>query len=101
MRAKTDKSYYLQVDVYSEVRFGLFKRGIVELGRNNATRTRQLAATLAAAMAEELCNAYGDTIDPSAAASQALAAYDELNMENPLIQFGDEEPYDGGSVATH
>ena len=45
---------------------------------------------LAGAIAEELCEAYGDTLEPSAVARSAMEAYSELMADPRVFGMGDE-----------
>lgn len=91
---RRDRTIYLQVDVRSEVRPYLLKRGIVEHGEHSQAKEQQVVGALAGALAELLCSEYGDTIEPSGAARAAMEAYRELIAENPILQRGDELPRD-------
>ncbi len=92
----------MRVDVYSVVRPGLIKRGVVELGKLGAERTRQQCGIVAAMMAEELCEQHNDNLDPSAIARAALQAFRELKAENQTIPWGDDDyNVNPGRMATH
>lgn len=87
---RPDRSIYLEMEIRSDVRPNLLKRGILEHGGNTQAKERQLVGALAGAMAEELCEQYSDTLEPSAVARAAMKCYDELVAENPVLQQGNE-----------
>jgi hypothetical protein len=91
---RPDRSVYLEIFVRSEIRPWLLKKGIVEHGAVTQMKERQGIGTLAGAMAEELCEQYADSLEPSAVARAAMDCYDELVAENPVLKLGDELPRD-------
>jgi hypothetical protein len=88
----TDGSIYLEVWVRSAVRPRLSKMGIMEHGEHSQVKERQVVGALAGAMAEQLCEQYRDTVEPSAVARAAMDAYDEMVEETPVLKKGDELP---------
>lgn len=93
---RPDRSVYLEMEIRSEVRPNLLKKGILEHGGNTRAKERQLVGALAGAMAEELCEQYADTLEPSAVARTAMDCYDEMVSENPVLQQGNELPRGAG-----
>ena len=91
MKRVQDGTYYFSVLVPSKVKPRLFKQGIIEFKRSDQS---QVIGALAGALAEELCEQYNDTLDPSSCAHSAMDAYVELMADNPQIMFGDELPRD-------
>lgn len=89
MKRVDDGTYYLEVLVSSQtrVRPQLKNKGIVELKDAN----EQVVGVLAGALAEQLCDRYNDTVEPSQAAKDAMEAYRELMAENPVVRLGDDE----------
>lgn len=88
---RTDKTLYYEVKVRSEIKPMVSKVGITEHSvgvRGNARRV----VLLAAAMAEQLCEEYGDTLDPADVAREAAELMHQYSVENPHIFFGDEAP---------
>jgi hypothetical protein len=72
------------------VKPGVMRRGILEWERSNQA---QQVGILAGAIAEELCEHYSDTIDPSDCARAAMAAYTKvMAMDKVQFQLGDEAP---------
>ena len=87
---RPDQTMYYAVLVRSKVKPSLKKKGILEVERGNQ---RDVIGTLAAAMAEELCEQYSDTLDPSTVAATAERAYTRLMDENPTVfGMGNEAP---------
>lgn len=64
--------------------------GIIEQGKRTTAQERQHVGVLAGAIAEELCEAYGDTLEPSAVARSAMEAYSELMADPRVFGMGDE-----------
>jgi len=91
---RRDKSIYLEIFVRSEIRPNLLKKGIVEHGVTSQAKECQGVGILAGAMAEELCNQFNDTLEPSAVAQGAMDCYTELVAENPILTPGEELPRD-------
>jgi len=86
---REDKSYYWELKVSSEIKPGLKSVGILEFEKANQ---RQHLGTLGGAMAEELCEKYSDTIEPTAIANATMDAYDEIIASTPTVKFGKEAP---------
>lgn len=86
---RTDKTCYWELKVHCQVRPGLKSVGVLEHTR---VSQRQHLGTLGGAMAEELCEKYSDTLEPSAVAKAAMEAYDELVATTPTVEFGEELP---------
>lgn len=85
---RPDRTQYFEVWVRSAARPRLQRATIVE--RNFQAEARIEVA--AGAIAEELCEKYNDTLDPSEVARAARQAFLELNRENPRPQLGNEAP---------
>jgi hypothetical protein len=105
LKQRVNRTCYWELKVSSEVRPGLKSVGILEHVRTNQ---RQHLGTLGGAMAEELCEKYNDTLDPSSVASVAMEAYDEIVATTITVEFGDEQPRvagkysnPGGGMARH
>ena len=87
MRRVGDSTYYLEVLVQSRVKPHLKLKGIREL-----PTTAQAVGLLGGALAEELCERYRDTLEPSDVALAAGQAYMELMADTPQAAWGDEAP---------
>ena len=98
---RTDKTCYWELKVCSEVKPNLKSVGILE---HALTNQRQHLGSLGGAMAEELCEKYQDSLEPSAVARAAMEAYDEL-VATTLTPIYGEQPrvasITPGSVARH
>lgn len=90
---RPDRSIYWELSVRSQVRPNLLRIGNIELERRDQTAK---VMVLAAAIAEELCEKYGDTLDPSTVAVTARDCYREILSENIQLQPG-HEPRDASS----
>lgn len=83
---RPDKTKFYQVLVRSSVNPTLKKIGEFEQANaRSEKKTAQLIGVLAGAMAEELCEQYDDTIDPSNAARAAVEAYTEMMADQKGI----------------
>ena len=89
---RTDKSLYFEVLVSSNVRNmpQLKAKGIHEFGQDASSTEGQKLGLLAGALAEGLCERYGDTLEPSNCARAAIEAHSDLMRENPHVRMGDE-----------
>ena len=87
---RLDKSYYFELKVRSEKQPKVKSLGILEADDADTVKV----GALAAAMAEELCEKYSDTLDPAFVARQAARAYVELGAENPTVHAGDIERWE-------
>jgi hypothetical protein len=89
MRRYTARTDYYEV----KVRGARHQRRAL-IGQVEATEVRahgpKLLAVLAGALAEEIAERFHDTIEPSAAARAAVAAYEELKLENPHVYGSDD-----------
>ena len=97
---RNDKSFYFEVLVSSNVRNmpQLKAKGIHEFGLDTASTEAQKLGLLAGALAEGLCERYGDTLEPSACARAAVELHHDLMDENPHIRMGDELPRDADAA---
>lgn len=101
---REDNTLYWEVGVRSEVKPTVIKIGMLEFGNSNE---QQKLGILAGAVAEQLCEEYQDTVEPSAVAHTAMEVYQELMAENPHIRTGTEVSRDAdkhiaaGRVARH
>ena len=97
---RTDRTLYFEVLVNSNVRSvpQLKAKGIHEHGQDETSTEGQKLGLLAGALAEGLCERYGDTLDPGACARAAIDAHRELMNENPHVRMGDELPRDADSA---
>lgn len=89
---RTDQSKYYQIKIRSAVKRGVCRLGILEIEGESMQKDRQRVGALAGAMTEELCEKYGDSLDPDDVARQAMSAHQELVMETPALLWGDELP---------
>lgn len=69
--------HYVIVSVSSAVKPGIEKNGELEFNANSAAEMRKRVNTLAGALAEMLCEKYGDTIDPGECAKAASEAWSD------------------------
>lgn len=90
---RRNKSLYFEVRVRSEVKPRVKKVGIFEK-MEDGKREAQKIAILAGAMAEELCEQYNDTLDPSNVAKAAVEAYREVLLEQKEFLAGYEAPHE-------
>ena len=81
-------SQYFEVWVRSSAKPRILRATIVERDFREAAQIELVAG----AIAEGLCERYGDTRDPSEVARAAVEAYRELNLTNPRPTLGDERP---------
>jgi hypothetical protein len=88
---RENKTLYWELSVRSEVKPRVLKIGIMEFG-GNTEKERQQLGVLGGALAEELCEQYNDTLEPSGVARATMEAHKELLAENPHIRMGDEAP---------
>lgn len=86
MQRPADRSYYLEIRVRSVVKPRVIRIGVVDYKSEHLVRR---VALVAGAIAEELNEAYGDRIEPSAAAHTAVQLFHEL-MRVPVVEEGDE-----------
>lgn len=88
---RPNKTLYFEVLVRSNIKPMLKNKGILEFERG--INQRGTVGILAGALAEQLCERYGDTLDPSTVAATAERAYARLMAENPAVfGIGDELP---------
>lgn len=85
---RTDKTQYFEVWVRSEIKPSLRRGTVVERDFRAETKIEICAG----AIAEEMCEAFDDTLDPGEVARQAKLAFLELNNENPRPVLGSEAP---------
>lgn len=72
----------------------IIKVGIVEFGKESTARTRLQVEVLAGALAEMLCEQYGDMLDPDEVARGAGQVFQDTMDANPHAQPGYELPRD-------
>ncbi len=90
---REDKTLYYEVKVGSEVKPLVKAVGILEY----ADADLKKITVLGGALAEHLCEKYGDTLDPDIVARAAHEAFRELRAEaHPTATPGDIEPITGG-----
>ena len=81
--------------LYWEVRVRCTLRPVARLGfLEQYKATEQTVGVLAGALAEELCERYHDTLDPSECDRIAREAYREIIADLPKPKPGDELPRD-------
>ena len=85
LKQRADKTMYYEVLVSSQVRTNpqLKNKGILEFERGAEERTRQKLGMLAGALAEDLCEKYGDTLDPSDVANAVMEWFIDAKMGMP------------------
>jgi len=88
MKRLSTSDYYFEVWVRSTARPDVKQGTIVERG----PQERRNLAIAAGALAESLCEKYGDDRDPTSAAVLAEETYDRMLRSNPIPQVGDERP---------
>jgi len=86
---RPDSTKYWEVRVRSNIRLGVARLGFLPF-----PATPQSISILAGALAEELCEQYRDTLDPSEVARTAQECYREILLDLPTPQPGDEQPND-------
>lgn len=79
--------FYFEVWVRSVNRPDVRRGTIIERDRDE----RRNIGIAAAALAEDLCEAYGDNRDPATAWDVAQSTYDRLIMNNPIPKLGGEQ----------
>lgn len=90
---RTDKSQYFEICVSSDRTFkNAYNRpqlrSIVERDFNSEVKLEAVAG----ALAEELCERFGATLDPGEVARAARSLYLDFNRTNPRPVLGDEAP---------
>lgn len=75
---KGEKYYFIEISVYSVVKIGVRLRTFLDV---RAERLEYTIMVAAAAQAEQLCEQYGDRLDPEEVARQAKDAYRELRSD--------------------
>lgn len=90
---RIDKSQYFEICVSSDRTFK---------GPHNRPQLRSIVErdfsaeakieVLAGALAEDLCERFGSTLDPGEVAKTARSVFLDLNNENPRPMLGDEAP---------
>lgn len=94
-RIQAKGSYYFEVLVSSTRKPGFKLKTIVEFEKG-VDQSQQIGLT-AGALAEEMCERYGDGIDPSIAALEAIDTYEAV-MSSAHFQLGDELPIGTGGT---
>lgn len=87
MKRTGTEEFYFEVWVRSLAKPEIRRGTIVE----RDTSERKIVQYAAAAIAESLCEAYGDDRDPGEVWHEAGLVYDRLILNNPIPKYGDEE----------
>ena len=81
---KGKKEVFIEICVYSVVKIGVKLRTFLSV---KAERLEYTVMVAAAAQAEQLCDQYGDRLDPEEVARQAKDAYRELRADPRVAKY--------------